>query len=266
MKRQSMIPRPGALTTVAALAALVLALAPWPAPGDAPASCVPAIDAAEAERLAARIWRNESGGDLAKLLWWNEGEDFASLGIGHFIWYPQGVSGPFEESFPELLAFLAAEGVALPAWLSDANVRSPWRTRDEFLAARGGERGRTLARLLEDTQALQARFILRRMERALPRLLAAASSPEAIRRRFCALAASAAGRYALTDYVNFKGEGVNPAERYQGEGWGLLQVLEAMPDRPGEARAAFADAAGLVLTRRVALAPSKRDETRWLEG
>jgi hypothetical protein len=79
-------------------------------------------------------------------------------------------------------------------------------------------------------------------------------------------APSPEGLYALVDYVNFKGEGTAPGERYQGEGWGLLQVLGAMADRPGEARAAFADAAGLVLTRRVALAPSGRNETRWLEG
>ena len=72
--------------------------------------------------------------------------------------------------------------------------------------------------------------------------------------------------YALVDYVNFKGEGTLPAERYQGQGWGLLQVLEAMADRPGADRAAFADAAAAVLTRRVALAPSERQEARWLDG
>ena len=66
--------------------------------------------------------------------------------------------------------------------------------------------------------------------------------------------------------MNFKGEGTAPTERYRGVGWGLLQVLEAMADEPGEARAAFADAAGAVLTRRVALAPPERGETRWLEG
>jgi len=72
--------------------------------------------------------------------------------------------------------------------------------------------------------------------------------------------------YALVDYVNFKGEGTAPAERYRGEGWGLLQVLDAMADRPEAALAAFADAAAAVLARRVALAPAERRETRWLGG
>ena len=43
-----------------------------------------------------------------EVLWWNPGEEFPSLGIGHFIWYPAGVDGPFIESFPRLLAFLSA--------------------------------------------------------------------------------------------------------------------------------------------------------------
>ena len=29
----------------------------------------------------------------------------------------------------------------------------------------------------------------------------------------------------MIDYVNFKGDGLKPTERYKGEGWGLLQVL-----------------------------------------
>lgn len=227
--------------------------------------CMPSIDAAEARALAARIWRNEGGGDPRKLLWWNEGEDFASLGIGHFIWYPPGLSGPFEESFPSLLGFLAGEGVELPPWLAGPRADCPWRTRAEFLIARDGEQAGVLEALLIETQSLQARFILQRMDRALPRILAVAEAPETIRRRFCALAASPAGRYALTDYVNFKGEGVNPAERYRGEGWGLLQVLAVMDDsRPPPD--AFAAAAARILGRRIELSPPERGEQRWWPG
>jgi hypothetical protein len=67
------------------------------------------------------------------------------------------------------------------------------------------------------------------------------------------------------DYVNFKGEGTSPTERYGGKGWGLLQVLEGMSSS-GSALAAFAKSADRVLTRRVELSPPARGEKRWLPG
>ncbi|MBI2362984.1 MAG: hypothetical protein HYV15_06350 [Elusimicrobia bacterium] len=70
------------------------------------------------------------------------------------------------------------------------------------------------------------------------------------------------------DYVNFKGEGISPSERYQGEGWGLLQVLSGMADSPSGAPAVaeFSAAARRVLERRVQLSPPARGESRWLPG
>jgi hypothetical protein len=68
--------------------------------------------------------------------------------------------------------------------------------------------------------------------------------------------------------VNFKGEGVLATERYAGEGWGLLQVLEGM-SQEGNGRAAvksFAESARKVLTRRVRNSPPERHESRWLPG
>ena len=71
----------------------------------------PAVSLAQAqlsgcdlERIGKRIWQNEAAGSVEGLTSWNSGEDFASLGIGHFIWYPAGPDGPFEESFPQLIA------------------------------------------------------------------------------------------------------------------------------------------------------------------
>ena len=80
------------------------------------------------------------------------------------------------------------------------------------------------------------------------------------------MAAVPNGVYALVDYVNFKGEGISLTERYNGEGWGLLQVLEGMADAsPGQASVeAFAKSADAALTRRVANSPPARDEARWL--
>jgi hypothetical protein len=73
------------------------------------------------------------------------------------------------------------------------------------------------------------------------------------------------GCYALIDYVNFKGEGILSTERYQGHGWGLLQVLEHMSD-DGSATQSFAAAAAAVLRERVRNAPPERHEARWLPG
>jgi hypothetical protein len=68
--------------------------------------------------------------------------------------------------------------------------------------------------------------------------------------------------------VNFKGEGVLHTERYRGEGWGLLQVLEQMQGTSNgqNAVAGFSNAAGAVLIRRVKNSPPERHESRWLPG
>mgnify|MGYP000143159683 CR=1 FL=1 len=84
------------------------------------------LSAVQIDRVGRRIWQNECGGTVAGLTSWNVGEDFASLGIGHFIWYPQGQSGPFEESFPPLAAFLAARGHGVPGWMRGS---CPWPTK-----------------------------------------------------------------------------------------------------------------------------------------
>ena len=224
---------------------------------------------AEALRIGKLIWRNESGGTVDGLTHWNTGEDFASVGIGHFIWYVEGGSGPFVESFPALLSFLIVNDAAVPDWLAEARG-CPWPTREAFFKSFRSKRMNALRNLLSSTVDLQARFAAHRLEGALPKILEAAPVADraSLRSRFYAVAAHPRGVYALVDYVNFKGEGVSPTERYNGMGWGLLQVLSEMGDSaPGaEAVAAFSEAAGEVLERRVALSPPARGETRWLPG
>lgn len=218
---------------------------------------------AQATAIGRRIWQNECAGTVAGLTSWNAGEDFASLGIGHFIWYPTARGGPFEESFPKLIAYLRHQGIATPPW---AGGLCPWKTRAAFQADSQGARMKELRALLAGTVAQQARFCALRLEQALPKMLGAApkSERERIRANFQRVAAAPLGLYALIDYVNFKGEGTSPSERYGGQGWGLLQVLEEMG--PGPARAAFAQAADRVLTRRVEHAPKARHESQWLPG
>jgi hypothetical protein len=79
------------------------------------------------------------------------------------------------------------------------------------------------------------------------------------------LASGSAGTFALIDYVNFKGEGVNEGERYKSQGWGLLQVLEGMSEK-GDPVQAFSTSAADVLVRRVQNSPPERHEERWLPG
>ena len=210
---------------------------------------------------------------MAGLTSWNAGESFASLGINHYLWYPRGQNGPFEESFPPLLNFLRAHGVVLPDWLRDVRGSDcPWNTRAEFQADLGGARLRGLRELLArpDIVAWQARFSAERLRAALPKLLAAAPSADRdnVRRQFERVANSPGGVYALVDYVNFKGEGALPSERYAGRGWGLLQVLSGMTgaDAGAGATREFADSAARVLAERVKNAPPERHEARWLPG
>jgi hypothetical protein len=225
---------------------------------------------ADVMRIGKKIWQNECNGTIAGLTAWNAGEDFASLGIGHFIWYPKGPRGPFEESFPKLVSFISKRGAKLPTLLlGNSEKPCPWNSRQEFLRAQDSTEMNQLRSFLADTIDLQAEFLMARLESALPKMLAeAAPSDRAnVQKQFERLAKTPQGCYALIDYVNFKGEGVLHTERYQGQGWGLLQVLEAMHGT-SDAGAVdeFARTAKAVLTRRVQNAPAERHESRWLPG
>ena len=230
-----------------------------------------ALTISEAQALEAgkRLWQNECGGRIDGLTSWNGGEDFASLGVGHFIWYPAGRRGPFEESFPRLVEYFRKNGVALPAWLR-ADVPCPWPTRESFLADFHGARLTELRSLLAATVAQQARFAAMRLEAALPLMLESVPSNQraVVRQRFEGVLAAPGGVYALVDYVNFKGEGIKITERYNRQGWGLLQVLLAMGGEPNgrQGMREFAAAADRVLTERVANSPAARGESRWLPG
>ena len=227
------------------------------------------LSPAETRRIGNRIWQNECGGTLAGLTSWNTGENFASLGIGHFIWYPKGVTGPFEESLPKFVAFAAARGARLPAVLTDQEG-CPWKTRAQFYAAAETPPMKELRAFLARTIDLQAEFLVKRLQQALPKMLAesGASDSAQVRQRFDRVAGTAMGCYALVDYVNFKGEGVLATERYAGQGWGLLQVLQGMNnDTSGrDAVKSFADSAKTVLRKRVRNSPPERNEARWLPG
>jgi len=109
-----------------------------------------------------------------------------------------------------------------------------------------------------------------RLQRSLAKMLDEAAPAEHanVERQFGRVASTPHGCYALVDYVNFKGEGVLHTERYHGEGWGLLQVLEQMHGTENGAGAAreFSNSAAAMLRRRVQNSPPERHEARWLPG
>lgn len=229
------------------------------------------VSAQDLNWIADKVFKNETSGDPAKLIVWNAQEEFASLGIGHFIWYPEGRHGSYTETFPGLLGYTKTSGVPLPAWLQNRTARgAPWPNKVAFERAQGDKEVTELRNYLQQTMNLQANYMSARLTRALPELLnhVAPAERDRVLKNYQAVEKSPKGLYPLLDYVNFKGEGISPTERYNGQGWGLLQVLLAMnPSQPGpQALSEFARAAEDVLTRRIANAPPERQEAKWMPG
>ena len=227
----------------------------------------------DAEAIGKKIWLNESAGKVEGLTAWNQGEDHASMGIGHFIWYSKNQEGPFQESFPQLLEYLMERKVKLPDWLKNT-PECPWATREEFQKDMQSPKMKELREFLQNTIAYQTQFIIKRFESAFSKILATLPKEQQdhVREQFERVIKTSTGEisptgvYALIDYVNFKGEGIQPSERYQNQGWGLLQVLQQMSGDSLGASGEFADAAEIVLKRRIENSPPERNETRFLKG
>ena len=244
---------------------------PQRTPRTAPRNSITTLSPAEIRTIGDKIFRNESGGDIDKLVHWNVGENFASMGIGHFTWYPAGRRTRYGNTFPGLLDHLQANGVQLPAWVQKAKFTgAPWRTKNELKYAKRSPEVRQFQNLLYETRYLQASYIFERAKRAVPRLVKA--TPPHLRSHVAqnlnAVANTPGGWYALIDYVNFKGEGLNRRGGYKGQNWGLLQVLENMrPSQPGQmALNNFADSAIQILERRIRNSNPSRGESRWMRG
>lgn len=233
-------------------------------------TALPKLSAADKAKIGNKIWQNESGGTISGLTAWNVGEEFPSLGIGHFIWYPKNFRGPYTESFPDFIRYAQQRGTNdIPAWLLKS-PHCPWASRASFLADINGAHLTSLRNFLSNNIELQTDFILTKSQAALGKILAAAPPAQrsAISQNYAKVATTSNGAYALIDYVNFKGEGINPSERYKGEGWGLLQVLSGMrPVTAGPAAASeFAVSAKRRLDIRIKNSDPSRGESRWREG
>ena len=231
---------------------------------------LPQFNPQQMDWLGDRVFANECNRKFSCLTSWNKGEDFPSLGIGHFIWYKQQQNERFEETFPSLLAFYKKHGYELPSWLEALeNSDAPWQNREQFLADLDSQRMRQLRDFLSSTTELQVLFIVERLHGSTADLFRGLEPPvrRAVETSFYEVANSQTpyGMYALIDYVHFKGTGISASERYQGEGWGLLQVLLELQGSVANLND-FVTAATRVLERRVANAPIQRKEQRWIAG
>ncbi len=228
---------------------------------------LPPLSETEVMRLAEKIWDNECNRKIKGLTTWNQGEDCASMGIGHFIWYPEGRRGPYEETFPLLLAFLEKRGATLPSWLQPKRS-CPWHVKEVFEKDLYELPMRQLRNFLYETRSLQAQFMVERLGEALTKMLATLPPKEhqKIENLFHRLSKDPRGLFALLDYCNFKGYGTLPTERYAGEGWGLLQVLQHMSENSADLLEEFIDTAKKLLNERVKNAPAIRKEDQWLKG
>ncbi len=223
------------------------------------------ISPKEVISIGDKIWKNECGSTLEGLVHWNKAEEFPSLGIGHFIWFPEGYKGPFEETFPSLLQFLQKEGAIFPSWLTkylEKKSSAPWSSYEEFLQKKNSSEVAALREMLFETRGLQALFIAKRLESAALQI----QGKKQIYRNLQKLLQNPKSLYAVIDYVNFKGTGLSSSEVYKSQGWGLVHVLERIPESSLDVLGDFVKEAKKILLQRVQNAPKERGEERWLKG
>ncbi|WP_417544361.1 hypothetical protein [Marinobacter sp.] len=229
-----------------------------------------ALEPDEMDWVGQQIFNNECNGQFQCLVHWNDGEAFPSLGIGHFIWYPEGADELFVESFPKLIQYMIQRQAPVPEWLRELEpFDAPWGDKAVFESAKNSVRVAELREFLAGTQGIQAEFIFRRAQSSLAVIVESVPTDRKsqLQADLEALSATPGGIYALMDYVNFKGEGLSDTECYNGMGWGLRQVLLAMEPNPETiALERFRDAAAKVLTRRADNADDPIERTRWLKG
>ncbi|MEN8774460.1 MAG: hypothetical protein ABF379_03700 [Akkermansiaceae bacterium] len=233
-----------------------------------PAAGALKLTAAQKSSIGRKIWQNESGGEVTGLTHWNDGEEFPSLGIGHFIWYPEGFNGRWTETWPEFVNYATRRGLQVPT--VGRRSACPWPNKASFTRDFNGSQLTGLRNWLARNITVQTEFIAYKSRAALPKIMNAAQVQERtrIKANYDKVASSASGVYALVDYVNFKGDGTNPTERYNNQGWGLMWVLMEMKNVPsGQASAQeFGLAAKRRLDLRITNSPKSRGESRWRAG
>lgn len=231
----------------------------------------PSLSDRELTLISNKIYGNEASYRPENLMVWHNDENFASLGIGHFIWYPKGEVQRFDQTFPSFIDYMRAHNIQVPAWLISArSTGAPWPNKQVFDRSKNHPEFLELKRLLSNTKKLQTKFFFDRVHQSIPQIVK--QIPQGQRQHvvnnYNTLANTPGGWYPLIDYINFKGKGIKVTERYNGQGWGLLQALQEMRPvaRGPQALQEFSRATQAVLERRVRNSPAQNNEARWLPG
>lgn len=218
-------------------------------------------------KIGQQIFQNETGGDYKKLVHWNQGEDFPSLGIAHFIWIPRSANVVFSDSFKGVIQQYVKLGYSLPAILrrQAPNYECPWQSSSEFWAQRSSPEVMELQYFLESTMNVQLDYVIDRVSRDLPKIFSGLTTnqKELINRNINNVISSDASWYPIIDYLNFKGSGSKFIETTASGGWGLRQVLFNMNPNASSPQKEFADSAYEVLERRTVL---RSQDRMWLPG
>jgi hypothetical protein len=234
---------------------------------------------ADYQWIGERIYQNECAGKPKYLTYWGKGETFPSFGIGHFIWHPKLAESDtdqmFIETFPAMVKFVS-KSQRPPSWLEELSTQTefvaPWSSKQAFDQAWSNNELQQLRDWLSATQSQQAQFIVLTFQnRWLSETQSLTLNQQAIiQLRLTKMMGFKKGLFAVIDYFNFKGIGLNQKEQYQGVSWGLASVLRAMnvveESSQNEYLEQFVMAAKQRLQLRVKLAPPDRNEIRWLKG
>jgi len=234
---------------------------------------------ADYQWIGERIYQNECAGKPKYLTYWGKGETFPSFGIGHFIWHPKLAESDtdqmFIETFPAMVKFVS-KSQRPPSWLEELSTQTefvaPWSSKQAFDQAWSNNELQQLRDWLSATQSQQAQFIVLTFQnRWLSETQSLTLNQKAIiQLRLTKMMGFKKGLFAVIDYFNFKGIGLNQKEQYQGVSWGLASVLRAMnvveESSQNEYLEQFVMAAKQRLQLRVKLAPPDRNEIRWLKG
>ena len=223
------------------------------------------VNDAQANSIGLKVAQNEGVRNRLDQLSWPDDARFSSFGIAHLPWYPQAENNS-ALSFNGFLLYWS-KSQALPDWLIEVYY-PPWNSKEDYLSTKHDVFQRKLSYFLQDNISAQTQYLIANLEARLPKMLQEVKNPFArmhVYENFYHVSMQQNGVYALLDYYVFKGEGISPEERYNNQGWGLLQVLENMQGSSDDLIDAFVSSADVILTRRIVNAPSneKKQLVAW---
>ena len=163
-----------------------------------------------------------------------------------------------------MIRYYKEKNIELPSLFKDYTY-CPWSNYDEFIKEKDNPKVLEAINFLDSTREVQGEFMINRLISSIDEIKKKSNSPKVVQIHFENLL-DTGGIYPLLDYINFKGEGTLETERYNGYGWGVLQVLEEMQLGSNIPLDEFKRSAKFVLKRRVENSPKNRNEKRWLKG